>query len=449
MQPPPRRADAPDLPPSVARALSGLLRDGDIPGLSVACIRRGRLAWAGALGRRNALDAAAGGAVDPETVFEGASLGKPVVALAALRLVETGRLSLDETAERIVPFPELTDDRKARITVRQLLSHSSGLAFAMPALDAEPGARFAYSTLGYRYLQRIVEARQQETLENWARRTLFDPLQMARSSFVYSPAFAQNRARGRNWLRQPQESMPSAAGTGAFDLITTAQDYARLWEAVLSGRILGPATLGQLFAPQIAIVGEFYDPAIPKKAKTVLACGLGLLLQRQGGRWIGFQWGDNGGSTGLLIVDPGVRNAAVFLANAEDGLHAAEALVQVGGMRDAAMRWVGYEQFTQSARVAWKRITQASDRHAEEGIATFQMLLARDRKTVLPLARNLGFYQKFKGRPAAAEPFFREAIAFAPDDEDLRSAWIDVLRAIGKTDEADAAQKRAKTPKLR
>jgi CubicO group peptidase (beta-lactamase class C family) len=424
--------------------LKAIASAGDIPGLSVTRISRGRIAWSKQLGRREAMDLSPGAAtVDKFTAFEGASLGKPLVALAALWLVDRDQLDLDASAETIVPYTALANPRKSAITPRMLLSHTSGLSFGQPYMEAAPGARFRYSTEGFRYLQRIVEKQLGERLELWAQRTLFGPLRMNRTSFTYSERFAINRARGRNWLMVGQEYMTNAEGTGAFDLITTSEDYARLWVGVLQGKILSKKAVAMMFEPQKEIKSRFDDVAIPKTEKIELSVGLGVLLQKQKGRWVGFQWGDNGGSTSFLLVDPAVKDAVVYFSNAEDGLHAGQAIVKAAGLHDEAITWVGYEQYTTKPRQVWKEITLSLDKNSEDGIKKYKRLLDEDKATVLPISRNIGYYNRFKGRIKESEPFFRNAILVDSSDPDLFQGWADALLAEDKIEDAAAAQEKA------
>jgi CubicO group peptidase (beta-lactamase class C family) len=417
---------------------------GGIPGLSVAKVEAGSLKWNNALGRRDALDHSKDAApVNAETVFEAASLGKPIVALAILSLVENGKLHLEDKARSILELEGLTDPRRSEITLRMLLSHSSGLSFNQPQLESNPGSRFSYSTLGFRYLQQIAEKKLGVSLEDWASRNLFQPLRMTRSSFVYSDRFAENRAKGVNWLLRPQSQMTSAAGTGAFDLITCATDYARLWAAVLDGKVLQPSSLRAMFTPQVRITGEFFDPAVTKQSRAELAVGLGIFLQRQGERWIGFQWGDNGGSSSLLLADPDKRDALVFLTNAEAGLHSAEALARIGGMRDVGTSWVGYEQVSTAYRKAWTRITLALDRDIDAGLKEFRELKVKDPKTANKVARNLGYFNLFRGETVAAEPFFRVASNTESADASMLQEWAKCLVLVGKVPEAASVQARA------
>src|SRR5688572_23887791 len=154
-----------------------------VPGVSIAVIDKGEIAWAKGYG---VLDAHGTRPVMTDTRFQAASISKPVAAMAALALVQQGRLSLDEdvnlrlTSWR-VPDSEFTKDQK--VTLRRLLSHSAGLirddvgsyaaGQAVPdlvrALDGQepanlpalrvnsvPGSMWRYSGGGYSVMQQLL-----------------------------------------------------------------------------------------------------------------------------------------------------------------------------------------------------------------------------------------------------------------------------------------------------
>src|SRR5687768_18588466 len=126
-----------------------LMREGEVPGLSIVVIHRGRIAWQHAYG------------VTDRTVFEAASLGKPVFAYAVMKLVDAGVLSLDVPLHQYLPEP-VADERMKLITARMVLAHTTGFQNeVMPGetlkIHFTPGARFSYSGAGFLYLQRVVE----------------------------------------------------------------------------------------------------------------------------------------------------------------------------------------------------------------------------------------------------------------------------------------------------
>src|SRR5690349_16677188 len=132
-------------------AIADLMRRGDVPGLALALIGSSgveRVAHCGVRSTRT------GAPVDERTVFEAASLTKPVFAAAVLRLVASGALSLATRLAEHVPGYIPTDPRAETITVAHALSHSGGLPnWSNPDRPLRtyfaPGARFSYSGEGF------------------------------------------------------------------------------------------------------------------------------------------------------------------------------------------------------------------------------------------------------------------------------------------------------------
>src|SRR4030095_1153264 len=123
-------------------------------------IRDGKIIWNHAFGVKNASTREP---VDDNTVFEAASLSKPVMAYAALKLVDAGKLDLDKPLAQYLEKPYLEgDDRLNLITARRVLTHTTGfpnwrqqgqpLKIVFP-----PGERFSYSGEGFVYLQKVIE----------------------------------------------------------------------------------------------------------------------------------------------------------------------------------------------------------------------------------------------------------------------------------------------------
>src|SRR6185436_5993237 len=113
----PLAAEAPDTA-ALAREVPGFLRSSGVPGLSMAVVREGRVVWAGAFGTRGD---SAQTPVDSATVFEAASLSKPVFAYLVLRLADRGVLDLDRPLADVLEYPRLAHDGRARrITARMV-----------------------------------------------------------------------------------------------------------------------------------------------------------------------------------------------------------------------------------------------------------------------------------------------------------------------------------------
>jgi CubicO group peptidase (beta-lactamase class C family) len=191
-----------------------------VPGVSVAVIHAGGVEWARGYGRR---DVESGAPVTAETLFQAASLSKGVAAAVAMRLVEQGKLSLDEDVNAKlrswkVPDNEFTQTEK--VTLRRLLSHNAGLTVhgfpgyaqgaAMPALvqlldgkapantaavrvTKAPGSGFSYSGGGYEVMQLLLEDVTGRRFEDLARELILDPLGMKLSA--YEQPLGEERAR--------------------------------------------------------------------------------------------------------------------------------------------------------------------------------------------------------------------------------------------------------------
>jgi N-acyl-D-amino-acid deacylase len=187
--------------PKIDQTIRGILNKYEIPGATVAVMKGGKLVYAAGYGYA---DKATKEKAKPETLFRIASVSKTITAVAVLRLVEEGKLSLDERAFEILddfhpPAGSSPDPRLALITVKDLLRHSGGWvtdeagdpqfmslqiaqALGTPSppdarsvicfwmgepLQFTPGTRYSYSNFGYNVLGRIIEKRTGMSYENY------------------------------------------------------------------------------------------------------------------------------------------------------------------------------------------------------------------------------------------------------------------------------------------
>jgi CubicO group peptidase (beta-lactamase class C family) len=174
------------------------LRSGDVPGLAIAFVLDGRIVWEAGFGAANALT---GAPVTEDSVFEVASISKPIAAYAALKLVDSGALRLDEPLHEYFDEPWLSrSEWSDQITLRHLLSHTSGLSKRLHPLDRtvyfQPGERFSYSNVGFQYVQAAVERVTDSPLEQVARGTVFEPLAMESSTFADRPDLTERLVSG-------------------------------------------------------------------------------------------------------------------------------------------------------------------------------------------------------------------------------------------------------------
>ena len=221
-----------------------------------------------------------------DSVFLVASISKPVTAMAVMKLVDQGRIALDDPAQKYLP--EFTGDGRERITIRNLLSHSSGLPDMLPdnielrkrhaplkefvsgalrtPLLFPPGTRVSYQSMGILLASEIVERVSAMPLDRFLQREVFGPLKMRHSSMGIGKRKIEDTVQcdlpARGELRM-QDSDASwnwnspywrSLGVPWGGLHTTVGDINRLLQAMLeNGRpILKPALGESMIANQNA-----------------------------------------------------------------------------------------------------------------------------------------------------------------------------------------------------
>ena len=155
----------------------------------------------------------------------------------------------------MLEYPRLAhDERYKRITARIVLSHGTGLpnwGGERLTLRFDPGTAYGYSGEGFVFLQKVLERVTGRSLEELARREVFQPLGMTRSSFVWQQRFAGDAAYAKDWLWRvaPVNRYTEAEANAAASLLTTATDYAQFVAAVLTGRGLSPGMWREFLTP--------------------------------------------------------------------------------------------------------------------------------------------------------------------------------------------------------
>jgi CubicO group peptidase (beta-lactamase class C family) len=365
-------ASGPELRAAMEREIPRLLREAEVPGISIAVIRDKKIAWSGAFG---VADPASGTPVRPDTVFQAASLTKPVVAYVTLRLADRGAIDLDRPLWATLPHPRLEKDPRARrITARHVLSHTTGLPnWGDDKLETRfpPGERFGYSGEGFVWLQKTLEKLTGTPIADLVRQEAFAPLGMAHSSLVWEEGFLGTAAIAPSGAVEPQPQRREA--NAAASLVTTAEDYGRFLVAILEGTGLKPETRTALLTPVLQVSSRYSDPASPPHEG--LAWGLGVGLQGPGGREAFWHWGDNGAWRAYVFVRTDGSAGLIYFANSHEGLSIARALasIAVGGPQ-TGLDWLGYESHDDPRHVARKDIEKALRSSPEAGARRWREL---------------------------------------------------------------------------
>ena len=336
----------------LAKDIPALMEKAGVPGLSIAVIRDSKTVWTDNVGVRHADTKKP---VASGTMFNVGSLSKPVFAYGVLKLVDAGRLKLDEPLAPYLP-KEMTegDPRFQQITARIVLSHRTGFpnwpGDGKPlVIHFTPGERFSYSGAGMVFLQKAVEKITGKPLNDYLQESVFTPLGMKHSSYVWNPAFESEVAIGHNAGGAPVDLFKADQANAAASLETTAEDYAIFLDAVLQKKGLKPATLREMEAPQIAV-----DPACSNcvegrpsgKLSTSIFWGLGFGIEQTAEGESLWHWGDNGVFKAFFVVRPTTGSGVVYMTNSENGLSIArQILAETLGGQQPALDWLKYDNY--------------------------------------------------------------------------------------------------------
>ncbi|HTA25286.1 MAG TPA: serine hydrolase [Terriglobales bacterium] len=333
------------------KEIPAMMQQAQIPGLSIAIIRKGKTYWLQNYGAR---DANLKAPVTDETVFNVGSLSKPVFAYGVLKLVDEGKLSLDVPLTRYLPKPYIEgDDRLQRITARMVLSHRTGFpnwrGKDQPLkIYFTPGERFSYSGEGMVYLQRVVEQITKKPLNDFMQESVFGPLGMTSSSYVWRKDFEGHAATGYDSEGAAADFPRASEANSAASLETSARDYAVFVEAVLTGKGLKHATRRQMETAQIAVDPECTNctDRVPRELSKNLFWGLGWGIQQTPQGESLWHWGDNGVFKAYVVARPGTKSGVVMLTNGENGLSIArEVVADVLGGDQPAFSWLKYDDY--------------------------------------------------------------------------------------------------------
>jgi CubicO group peptidase (beta-lactamase class C family) len=329
-------------PPWRRLALADRMAHHNVPGVSIAVVNDFAIEWARGYG---VLAAGAEQPVTSDTLFQGASIGKTVVAVAALSLVEQGKLDLDQPVnERLVSWkvPDNEFTARAKVTLRRLLSHSAGtiehgyqgyargqprpalrqvLDGAPPAnsppvrVVALPGTAFAYSNGGFMVVQQLLMDVTGRPFASFVKETVFDPAGMRQSTFE-SPlpdrltglAAHGHRPDGPavagGWRTYPE------LGTGA-SFWTTPSDLARFGIEVMR------AYAGQ---PNELLARDTAREMLTRQTPDGAGYGLGFGVSEEGGPRFHFSHdGGNEGYRSFFVMYPELGRGAVIMTSGHVG----------------------------------------------------------------------------------------------------------------------------------
>jgi D-alanyl-D-alanine carboxypeptidase len=326
-----------------------------IPGASLAVVRNGKIIKSKGYG---VADLQAGSAATPRTVYEIGSMTKQFTAVAVMILAEEGKISLDEP---VTKYFAGAPDWWNRITVRHLLTHTSGIQnhVAVPGyldifktsitgketpardellrefykLPSEfaPGETWAYDNTGYYLLGIIIEKASGKNYWQFLDERIFTPLGMTSTRSTDTRAIVPNRAAGYGWIANRWENRPVLAPFVAFSagsILSTVEDLAK-WDAALyTKKLLKKSSLEEMWTPARANGG----------AAASFDYGFGWFVEKYRGRRNILHSGGTPGFSSVMhrFVDDGL--AVIILTNHAD-IVLDQMPLEIAGMYERGLRY--------------------------------------------------------------------------------------------------------------
>ena len=291
-----------------------------VPGLGVALISGGEVAYQQVFGVVNVEN---GEKVNQQTMFEAASLSKPVFAHFVMKQVDKGLIALDTPLYRYVSYPDIAhDERYKQVTTRRVLTHTTGLPNwrkEQLAFLYDPGTRYAYSGEGFQYLARALAAVNQtdrDGLHDLFKQEVALPLDANRLYFAWNTDVAKHKAYGHKGGKLgsngPSDFRTEEFGS-AHNLHTDLASYAHFIAALISGKNLSRETHLQLLERQVNIPDDDYERSV--LGNTHWSLGFAVKDTPHGPMYS--HGGNNGYFTAFMLFYPDKEFGMVLFSNSE------------------------------------------------------------------------------------------------------------------------------------
>ena len=259
-------------PKKIDDFINAKMKGAEIPGISIAIVQRGNILYTNCYGLANLEHAVP---VTPESPFKIASLTKPITAIATMQLVEKDMIDLDQ---HIGYYLDNLPEEWEAITVRQLLSHTSGLADYFQAPDwswrnswrldlthdefikmnakspkiFESGEKMKYCNTNYYLLGMLIEKVSGKNYAKYLTDHIFEPLGMSNSRLDNAKAIIANRVTGYTLEEGVLKNAEFTSDTWAYSeggVITTAEDLAKLDSSLYTEKLLKKRSIELMWTP--------------------------------------------------------------------------------------------------------------------------------------------------------------------------------------------------------
>ncbi len=300
-------------------AIEKWLTENKVPVLGIGVIKDGKLQHIKTFGELKK-----GVAAPYNTLFNVASLTKPVTAMVALKLVSLGKWNLDEPVYKYWTDPDIANDPKSKLlTTRHILSHQTGFANwrrtnadGKLRFESSPGTKYQYSGEGFEYLRKALETKFHKTLDQLANELIFTPLQMTDTRYFWDKKTDSTRfAIGYDTKGNTYETIKHKTANAADNLLTTLEDYGRFLVSVMNGDGLSQKVYDDMVSHQVETkAGKYF--------------GLGFEIYDFGnGDYALSHGGADEGVQTIAFVFPKTKQGLLIFTNVDDGYKVYEKLL--------------------------------------------------------------------------------------------------------------------------
>jgi len=294
------------------------LKQKQIPALGIGFIKDGKIEQISVFGELQTNKPA-----PINTIWNVASMTKPITAIVALKLINAGKWDLDEPVYKYYTDPDVANDPRAKfLTTRIILSHQTGFPNwrgnnegAKLSFEFEPGTKYQYSGEGYEYLRKALEKKFKKSLEQLASELIFKPLKMKDTRFIWDEKMDSTRfARWHNEKGELYETQKNTTVNASDNLLTTVEDYSKFLVHILNGAGLSDKLYKDMITNQVKIndykhwgLGWWVDENINDNKDFALVHG-----------------GDDIGVHTIAFIVPKTKQALLIFTNCDNGTSAFE-----------------------------------------------------------------------------------------------------------------------------
>jgi CubicO group peptidase (beta-lactamase class C family) len=296
------------------------LAEKHIPALGIGYIKDGKMAQISVFGNLEK-----GRPAPKNTIWNVASLTKPITANVALRLASEGKWDLDEPVYKYWTDPDIAKDpRHKLLTTRLILSHQTGFPnwrwnnkSKKLAFDYDPGKKYQYSGEGLEYLRKALEKKFNKTLDQLANDLIFKPLNMTDTKFFWDATVDSTRfAKWHNDKGGLYETYKNTKANGADDVLTTLEDYGHFLISIMNSEGLSKPVFDDMVKHQV-------------KTKNGKYFGLGFeIYDLDNGEYALSHGGSDKGVQTIVFIFPKTKQGLIIFTNVDDGHKVYETLLK-------------------------------------------------------------------------------------------------------------------------